>query len=146
MSRSLTVTSSLSALPGVYTLTQKATNSSNTALTASASATYTVSSITQPPPPTGTTPVVTITKPVEGKWVTTAWLRQWIDVSATDADGVKSIKIFVDNIMVKECLNTTLCTGSVLTASLTLGTHTVRAEATDALGNKGTATVNFVRK
>ncbi len=126
---------------GTNTITLKA-QSTNTSTTAS-----TVFNISTPPPPSDTIPpLVTITKPVNNSTVPTKGNLS-IAVTASDNSGtVSSIKIYFDGILIKTCTSVTSCSFSKKVSTISSGTHTITATATDPTGNTGTATsVGVVR-
>ncbi len=126
-----------------YALSAYAYDAAGNAAT-SAPVAVTVSNVTTPTPPPPTTvidsapPVVTIGNPKNGQRVKG---NVTIQVSASDDVGIKSVSLYVDG--------TLTATGN--SASLTAnwnaqksfkGTHTIKAVATDTVGNSGSVTIS----
>lgn len=83
-------------------------------------------------PPTNQSPVVTITSPTSGISITVGSLVM-ITATATDSDGtVAAVQFFIDESDVPLC--TVNAAPFVCTWQATMGTHTIKAVATDNLG------------
>lgn len=98
-------------------------------------------------PSENTPPTVTITKPLDGATLPSKG-KQSVSVTASDASGLTSISIKIDNLYVKTCGLATSCTYSwTMGKGVTSGSHTITAIATDAspAQNQATKTIT-VRK
>uniref|UniRef100_A0A832A4D0 Peptidase S8 n=1 Tax=Desulfacinum infernum TaxID=35837 RepID=A0A832A4D0_9BACT len=105
----------------------------------SAAVTVTVDNV--PDPVDTQAPVVTITSPANG---TKVGKKVTISIKATDNVGVTGIQCFIDGALKAST------TGSSLsytwnTTPAAAGTHTIQAVASDAAGNKGSATVQVIK-
>jgi hypothetical protein len=63
-----------------------------------------------------------------------------VSVSASDASGIATITIFVDQQLKKKCSAVTTCTYGLNVGKLSTGTHIISTTATDASSNKNSAT------
>jgi hypothetical protein len=93
-----------------------------------------------------TAPAVSITNPVNNA-TAGAGSSVSVTISATDADRVSSVDLFLDGTTKLTTLTTAPYTYTWNTAGVALGPHTLQAKATDPSGNLGTSsaiTVNVV--
>ena len=164
-STSITVTSPLTAVDGFYDFSVSATNSANSSLTGSDSATYVVSaptptpiptsaptstptpipSVTPTPPPSDPTPpTVSITSPTSGSTVS---VRSTVTItaSATDNVGVTKVEFRVNGSL--KCTDTTpfyTCAWNVPAKKNT--SYTLQARAYDAAGNTSIHSISVTAK
>lgn len=123
-----------------YTITQTAKNNSFTSYKASASA-----SIGTQTPDT-TPPVVKITKPANGTSVSKGKVS--ISSTASDPSGISQITVTLNDVVLKNCYNTTRCDASVSTNNLSAGTHIIKVEAFDKAGpvsNSSSVEVSIIK-
>ncbi len=102
------------------------------------------SSVTFYKTPDITVPKLTITKPVAGSTLPVASKTFAISATASDAWGIKDVKISFDGQLVKDCPNTgsptnTTCSGNPSVVGLSAGPHRVTASALDSNGNLAAA-------
>ena len=90
-------------------------------------------------------PVVSIIKPVDGSIISSK-ANLAISVSASDNIGVAQIKIFFDNVIVKNCSAVTICSVNISAKKISSGAHTISATALDAAGNAVNAKINVMKK
>lgn len=143
ISETLIISTPTDAGVGSYSITETAQNTStSTVYISTASLTMTIL------PPTDTTPpIVTITSPVNGATVSKGNVQ--IAVSASDASGIAEIKIVLDGSVIKTCFNTTSCSATVRASKLTVGTHSITAQATDKAGpvaNTASASITIIKR
>lgn len=130
-----------SVADGSHTLEARAYDiSSNVSI--SSVVTVTVQNVAPPPPTDTTSPSVTITSPTNGTKVKGNG-SVTISVSATDASGIGSIVIKTDATTAKTCTNVATCSYTWSGKSISAGSHTISATATDKAGNSATATVTI---
>jgi large repetitive protein len=92
-----------------------------------------------PPPPDVTPPVVTITSPLNGATISDTIA---VDVTATDANGVVSVVLYVDGVSFSTDTSSPYSFG-LDTKTLVNGAHTLVARAIDPSGNIGiSSTIN----
>ncbi len=95
---------------------------------------------TTTPTPDTISPTVTIVSPANGTKIKGNGSIS-ISVNATDNIGVASLGIFADGQQLTSCTKATTCSASWTGKSITSGTHTISAKATDAAGNMSSASV-----
>ena len=136
VTRSFSVTSSESASTNNYTLSLMGTNTSNTTLKTTSSATYQV--VTEDTTP----PTVAVTKPADGSTVPN---RGNIDVTviAGDESGIADITIYLNNSLIKSCKNSTSCAAKYQAGRVPLGGNVIKAVARDKSTNSNTAEANI---
>jgi len=132
-STTITVTSPTTAADGFYDFSVTATNSTNSSLVGSGSATYVVSTADTEPPS------VTITSPLDGSSVAK---KTTVTISATALDnvGVSKVEFYVNNSL--QCTDSTAphtCNWNVPTAPRK--SYKLQAKAYDAAGNSGTSSI-----
>jgi|GEM_PF-6471919 len=98
---------------------------------------------TSPTPTTGDTiaPVMTFTAPKDGTKVSSS--KFLVNATATDASGIAKIEVYIDDKVIKTCSADTTCGFKYSGSSLTTGTHTIKAKATDKSSNANTATISI---
>ncbi len=121
-----------------YTLTERAQNTTNASLTATASAVFSVL-VPDTAPPT-----VTITSPVNGTTIPSKG-NFAISANATDDRGVSRIDILFDTKIIKSCSAVTACSANYQINKVPAGAHTITAKAVDQAGNSKTATVSVTK-
>lgn len=84
-----------------------------------------------------TPPTITINNPPDGYTLPFRGTVK-INTSASDASGIYSIQIFIDETSKKLCSNTTSCVYNLNVKNVTAGTHTIRVEAKDKSPNRNT--------
>ncbi len=94
-----------------------------------------------------TAPTVSITAPVNGSQVTGNGNVQ-VQTTASDASGIASLKIYIDNVLKQTCSNTTSCTYRWNISNVPAGSHLIRVDAMDKAGNSASASasVNRIKK
>jgi hypothetical protein len=89
-----------------------------------------------------TTPVVAISQPTAGSKVPSGTVK--VNVNATDNIGVNSLYLYIDGKLVSTGITGTL-SYSWNTRKASSGAHTLSATASDAAGNKGSASVSVTK-
>ncbi len=123
-----------------YTITQTAQNSSFTSYKTSASASISVQTSDVTPP------VVKISKPTNGTTVSRGKVS--ISSTASDSSGISQIVVKLNDVVLKNCYNTTRCDASVSANNLSAGTHTIKVEAFDKAGpvsNSSETSVSIIK-
>lgn len=122
--------------PGTYTLTTTVTGAATEhAISGLSSFTVLVPDLT---PPT-----VSITSPTDGSTLPSKG-KVTVAATASDASGILSITLKVDNAVVKTCTNTTTCSYNWnMNAQISKGTHTITATAVDKSPNTQTTTTSI---
>lgn len=118
---------------GNYNFSERAESTYDSSLYAVSSAIF---SVTSP----DAAPTVSIVKPVNGSKVPTKGNLS-ITANATDDKKVSSIEISLDSKIIKKCMNTTSCSVNYKISSISNGTHTIYAKATDSAGNNTTTSI-----
>jgi hypothetical protein len=138
VSGTITLLSPLTALVGTNAVMVTATHGATNAI---GQATLNYNIIT----PDLTVPQVTISRPQNGG--TFDRNRPVIDVVASDASGIGKIEILFDGKLMKTCTGVTTCSYSPNKRTLSVGSHTIEAIATDnsTAANKGTTKITATR-
>ncbi|HLA00073.1 MAG TPA: Ig-like domain-containing protein, partial [Thermodesulfovibrionales bacterium] len=125
---------------GSYTFTETALNTADQGYSASASAIYEVKL------PDITSPTVTIISPLDGSTLPKKGTVA-ISAKASDESGINRINMYVDNTLLKTCLNMTACQYKWNVNKVSSGTHTIKVQAMDKAPtpNTGSASIS-VRK
>lgn len=139
--KTILVTAPADAVAGTYTFTETSHNVAMPTLSGSANAAYVIPQ----PQGDGQPPVVSITNPAD-KTVYTSDVTVKVTATASDADGIKTIQLAVDTKILGTCTGVTTCVQNLLTKTLTIGTHTITATATDKSGMKNTATITITKQ
>jgi hypothetical protein len=115
---------------GTHTVTARAVDTGGNSKTASASISVTADT---------TAPTVTITSPLNGATVTGT-----ISVTGQASDNVRvaQVAVSIDGGPYAAATGTTSWSLSLNTSSLSMGSHTITARATDGAGNAGTSSVS----
>jgi uncharacterized repeat protein (TIGR01451 family) len=124
VTRTLLITSDLNTSIGFYTFTETAMNTSDPVYSASSSGIYEVRL------PDTTPPVVTILSPLNGS---TLPKKGTVAISATanDTSGINRINIYIDDILIKTCLNMASCKYKWNVSRVSSGNHTITVQAID---------------
>ena len=64
--------------------------------------------------------------------------------SANDPSGIASIAITVDGKPLQTCANTSVCSATLISKSIAIGTHTIGATATDKSGLRASTSITIV--
>ncbi len=124
---------------GSHTLEAKAYDAAGNSATSNVI--VTVLNVVQPPADT-TLPTVSITSPANGTKVKGSG-SVTISVTASDAGGVATIAIKTDGATATTCSNVTSCSYTWSGKSITTGSHTISATATDKAGNQNSTSVTI---
>jgi hypothetical protein len=127
VTRTLLVTSDPNTAAGSHSsriFTEAAANTGDSNYSASASAIYELNL------PDATPPTVTIISPPTGSTLPKNG-PVTISVAASDDSGINRINIYLDNDLLKTCLNMPSCKYQWNSSEVSSGTHIVRVEATD---------------
>jgi Bacterial Ig domain len=92
-----------------------------------------------PTPGDFTPPAVSITSPANGYHIPSKGSFA-VRSTASDASGISRIVISLDGVAQKTCSNTTSCQVNISAKSISAGSHTIAATATDKSANHNTAT------
>ncbi len=92
-----------------------------------------------------TPPTIAITSPADGTRLKGRNGSAYVFAQATDASGINNIEMFVDGSKVYNCGAVTDCGYTLTVQSLSSGTHTVKAVATDKAGNTNSATIKVIK-
>ncbi len=138
------ITAPDTASTGSYNFSEKAVNTSNNSLSATASATFNVTA------PDTTAPVVSISKPRDGSKIGAKGnfqINASASASASDASGIASITLSLDGTVVQTCPAVTSCSYTTLASTISSGTHTIVATATDnsPAANSGSKSVTATK-
>ena len=136
VTRTLNITSALTSTPGSYTLSERAVNTVNAALTGTASFPYLILA------PDSTAPQVKITKPLTGTKVGKGKVQ--VSATASDASDISKIVLMLDGAALATCTNKTSCSSNVSANSLSSGTHTITAVATDKSSQLNSSSASVV--
>jgi hypothetical protein len=142
VSGSFIISIATNTVPSSYSVVETAQNMSTSTIYKS-----TVSLAINVLPPDTIPPTVTIISPVDGTTVSKGNIS--ITASASDASGIAEIRIFVDGGLIKTCYNTNSCSGNVNANKLTVGAHTITAQATDKgwpVANTNSASITIIKK
>ena len=124
-----------------YTVTQTAQNASATTYKSSVSSSINIQSADTTPP------VVIISKPSNGATISKGKVS--ISSTASDASGISQIIVTLNDVVLKNCYNTTKCDTGVSANNLSAGTYTIKVQAFDKAGpvsNSSSASVSVVKE
>ena len=140
VTRTLLITSGSNISTGPYTFTETALNTSDQDYFASASAIYEVKLSDT------TCPTVTIISPLDGSTLPKKGTVA-ISAKASDESGINRMNMYMDNTLLKTCLNMTVCQYKWNVNKVSSGTHTIKVQAMDKAPtpNTGSASIS-VRK
>lgn len=119
------IKSAVDATIGPYSVSETATNNSDSAYKTTSSATYDVRL------PDTTPPVVSISSPKDGAAIPNKGTMK-VAASASDSEsGIAKIQISIDGSVKKTCNNTSSCQYNWQVSGISLGSHVITATATD---------------
>jgi uncharacterized repeat protein (TIGR01451 family) len=124
ITRTILVTLDSNISTGPYTFTETALNASDQSYSASASAIYEVNLSDTTPPE------VTIISPPNGSILPKKG-SVTISATASDESGINRINIYVDNVLLKTCLNMASCKYKWNVSRVSSGDHTIKIQAID---------------
>lgn len=132
-STTVSVTSPADSASGYYNFNVNISDVASTTHNASVTGTFSVTAQDVTPPS-----IVILTPQSNG----TLSNKTLIKAQASDAQSsISQIQLSLNGTVVKTCSNKTLCQGNATTNSLSRGTHTISATATDSAGNVATTSI-----